>query len=174
MRYERESYRPMLTWSQVAEIAASGLIEVGSHSRTHPQLDTLARADARAEITQSKLELEAAIGQEVASFCYPFGYYTQWLRATVMEAGYTSACATRFMMSSTADDAFALARIMVPHDMSLTEFDSALRGVGLRTAPARPLLTTRMRNLVRCSTVRWARRFHLEEARLEYRLRLIG
>ena len=174
MAFEGEAYRPMLNFRQLAAIDRAGLVEIGSHSRTHPQLDTLAPGDLAHEIKGSRRDLADALGHPIASFCYPFGYYDHASRRTVIEAGYTSACATRFMISSTRDDAFALARIMVPHDMKLNEFVDAINGVGLRQAPARPLPTTELRWALRRATVRWARRLNVQHAQLEYRLRLIG
>lgn len=65
---------PALDWSELAELAASGLVTVGSHTHTHPDLDTLARADAgaaRAELAHSKELLEERLDRPVEHFAYP-------------------------------------------------------------------------------------------------------
>ena len=49
------------------------IVEIGSHTRTHPILSGCSDADVTAEIAGSKAEIEAAIGRRVSTFCYPNG-----------------------------------------------------------------------------------------------------
>jgi peptidoglycan/xylan/chitin deacetylase (PgdA/CDA1 family) len=116
LRHEREADRPMLSWEQIMEIDAYG-IECGAHTHSHPELDMLPPARARDEITRSKHALEDRLGHAVSSFAYPFGYYTSWVRRWVQQAGFSSACAVKYALSSTMDDRFALPRLMVTADM---------------------------------------------------------
>jgi peptidoglycan/xylan/chitin deacetylase (PgdA/CDA1 family) len=127
LKREGEATRPMLTWKQLSEISEYG-IECGAHSHSHPQLDTLPCALARDEIVQSKRLLERHLGQEIFSFAYPYGYHTAQVRQLVREAGYTSACAVRYAMSSGADDPFILARLMVKSGSPIEEFAALLNG----------------------------------------------
>jgi peptidoglycan/xylan/chitin deacetylase (PgdA/CDA1 family) len=115
---EGEATRPMLTWSQVSEISACG-IECGGHSHWHPQLDTLPLAEARDEIVRCKKLLEDHLGQKVSSFAYPHGYHSAAVKRLVREAGYTSACAVSYAMSSTSADPLALERLRVGADTGL-------------------------------------------------------
>jgi peptidoglycan/xylan/chitin deacetylase (PgdA/CDA1 family) len=109
-----EADRPMMSWSALAEAAASG-VEIGSHSRTHPQLDRLPRELVRAEVRDSRSLLEDRLQQEVRSFAYPFGYHDGSVKRAVAEAGYLSACAVRDLPSTTADP-FAISRLTVTQD----------------------------------------------------------
>lgn len=109
-----EADRPMMSWSAVAEAAASG-VEIGSHSRTHPQLDRLPGDRVRAEVRDSRSLLEDQLQQEVRSFAYPFGYHDGSVKRAVAEAGYLSGCAVRDLLSTT-DDPFAISRLTVTHD----------------------------------------------------------
>ncbi len=148
---EGEGERPMLTWSQIADIHASG-IECGAHSHSHPQLDVLSLAEAGDEITRSKAILEQHLGRAVTTFAYPHGYYDSGVRRLVQQAGYTSACAVKHALSSLADDRFALARIIVsPEDANVENFANLLAGRGLRLAPTRERVRTRGWRLVRRS-----------------------
>ncbi len=148
---EGEGERPMLTWSQIADIAASG-IECGAHSHSHPQLDTLSLAEAGDEITRSKAILEQHLGRTVTTFAYPHGYYGPGVRRLVQQAGYTSACAVKHAMSALTDDRFALARIVVsPEDAGIESFAGLLAGRGLRLAPSREQVRTKGWRLVRRS-----------------------
>jgi peptidoglycan/xylan/chitin deacetylase (PgdA/CDA1 family) len=65
--------RPMLSWAQVREAVEAG-IEMGAHTRTHPDLRALGRAAADDEVRSSKREIEERTGRPVACFAYPYGY----------------------------------------------------------------------------------------------------
>ena len=106
-------------------ISSAG-IECAGHTHTHPELDTLPLSQVREEIVQCKQLLEQHIGQEVLSFAYPYGYHTTGIKQLVKEAGYTSACAVKYEMSSETTDHFALARLIVSADMSVGELANAL------------------------------------------------
>ncbi|MGH2346826.1 MAG: polysaccharide deacetylase family protein, partial [Chloroflexota bacterium] len=148
-----EGARPMLTWSRIAEIQAGG-VECGAHTVSHPQLDIIPRAAARDEITRCKSRLEQRLGRSVETFAYPSGYYTGALHRFVREAGYRSACGVKHAMSTTTDDRFALARIMVidTGDSSLEDFAGLIVGRDLPIAPTRRRLGTRGWRLVRRAT----------------------
>ncbi len=125
LQKEGEAMRPMLTWEQIASISAAG-IECGGHTHTHPELDTLPLSSAQEEIVQCKHLLELHLGHEVLSFAYPFGYHTTGIKQLVRDAGYTSACAVKYEMSSESTDPFALTRLIVSADMSVNELAHAL------------------------------------------------
>ncbi len=148
---EGEGGRPMLTWQQVAQLPAAG-IECGAHSRSHPQLDVLPRTRAVDEIVGSRHDLEDHLGCPVETFAYPHGYHSSAVRQTVVNAGYTSACAVKHAMSALADDRFALARLIVsPAEADLKNFADMLAGRGLRLAPARERVRTKGWRLIRRS-----------------------
>jgi len=60
-----------LTWDQVGEMAASGLLTIGSHSVTHRDFDRLSPAEAEDEAGASKALIESKTGAEVDVFAYP-------------------------------------------------------------------------------------------------------
>jgi peptidoglycan/xylan/chitin deacetylase (PgdA/CDA1 family) len=135
---EGEDQRPMLTWEQLAEISARG-IECGAHSQRHPQLDLLAPATAQEEIVGSKRILEDRLGKAVLSFAYPFGYHNAAVRRQVRAAGYTSACAVAYRMSSMTDDPFMLGRLLIDGDTSVETLDGLLTGRRFQTLKLRYL-----------------------------------
>ena len=59
----RKNAPPALSRDEVRELAAGGVIDVQSHSRTHPRLPAVDDAWAREEIAGSKAELEALLGR---------------------------------------------------------------------------------------------------------------
>lgn len=144
--------RPMLTWVQLAELSAAG-IECGAHSHTHVQLDTVPSELAREEIVRSKSELEQHLNRPVETFAYPYGYYSPRERELVQAAGFTSACAVKHALSTTADDRFALARIIVTADTDVAHLSQLLTGQHLRLAPADEQPWTKVWRLIR--RARW-------------------
>jgi peptidoglycan/xylan/chitin deacetylase (PgdA/CDA1 family) len=143
-----EGNRPMLSWRQIAELP-SHRIECGAHSHTHLPLDTLPRAQALREIVNSKALLEDKLRQPVLSFAYPHGYYDRSVYQMVQNTGFTSACGVKHAMSSTGDDRFALARIIVAGDTSVNELARLLAGQGLPMAGRRERMRTKVWRLVR-------------------------
>jgi peptidoglycan/xylan/chitin deacetylase (PgdA/CDA1 family) len=149
---------PMLTWNQIAEISNSG-IECGAHTHSHPKLDTLPLTMVRNEIGRSRDLLEQHLGQQVTSFAYPYGFYTADVRQVVKEAGFTSACATKFAMCSDTADHFTLERLMVIPRMDMDTFHALITQKGysqLRKSYVRASIP--IKHALRCgiaSTVRF-------------------
>ncbi|MFE3107073.1 polysaccharide deacetylase family protein [Kitasatospora indigofera] len=128
----------MLNWRQVTMLDAVG-IEIGGHSQTHAQLDTVQARQCADEVVGSKRRLEEALGHEVTAFAYPHGYSSPGLRTKVRQAGWTSATAVGNRFSSNADDPMRISRLMVRNDTPPAVFDdwTAGRGAGLAPAPER-------------------------------------
>jgi peptidoglycan/xylan/chitin deacetylase (PgdA/CDA1 family) len=127
LQHMGEGTRRMLTWKQLGEISMSN-VECGAHSHSHRQLDILPLSIAQDEIVQSKRRLEDHLGREVSSFAYPFGSHTASLRRLIRDAGYTSACAVKYALSSENTDPFALARLMVRADTDIATLSTLLSG----------------------------------------------
>jgi peptidoglycan/xylan/chitin deacetylase (PgdA/CDA1 family) len=118
-------------------------VELGAHSHSHPQLDTLSREAVRAELGRPKEILEELLGAPVPTFAYPHGYHGPVVRRLVEETGYSAACAVKNAFSSPADDRFALARLTIGADTSLEELQHWLDGSGAPLAPGRERAKTR-------------------------------
>lgn len=132
----------MLAWSQLADLADSG-VEIGAHTHTHPQLDTMRVTDARREIRVSKQMLEDHLGREVSSFAYPHGFQSMRLQREVADAGFTSACGVMNALSSRDDRAHCLARLTVRSTTAPAELIDRLEGRGARVAPYPEALKTK-------------------------------
>ena len=64
--------RPLLDWKGLRAVADSG-IEIGAHTRTHPDLTMLEYDQAERELDDGKCQIEAQLGITVRSFAYPYG-----------------------------------------------------------------------------------------------------
>lgn len=74
---------PAVPWPRLRELAESGLVELGSHSRTHPDLRTLGDDGLASEVAGSKAVLRDRIGRDPLVFCYPRALRTRRVEAAV-------------------------------------------------------------------------------------------
>lgn len=103
---------PLLSRPQLQEFTRAG-VGVGSHSRRHLDLASLADAALRDEVYGSRAELEDMLGQKVDGFAYPFGRLNDAVRTCVAEAGYACAFSTRSGFNRPGDDPLLVRRIDV-------------------------------------------------------------
>lgn len=118
----------MLDWSQLPELEGEG-VELGAHSHSHPQLDTLGRAALRDELRRPKELLEDALGHAVPSVAYPHGYSGPRVRRAARAAGYENGVGVRNALHRPEDDRFAVARLMLMRDTTPEVFAAWLDGV---------------------------------------------
>ncbi|MGH9802056.1 MAG: polysaccharide deacetylase family protein, partial [Blastocatellia bacterium] len=86
------SSQRMLTWRQVKELSEQG-IEIGAHTRTHPDLRRLSEKQLEEEIAGSCAEISDRTGQAVESFAYPYGHLNRQAEEIVRRT-VRSACTT--------------------------------------------------------------------------------
>lgn len=65
----------MASWDELARAAEEGVLEIGSHTRTHARLSAISgsRAAMDDEIAGSKRDLEARLGRECRYISWPYG-----------------------------------------------------------------------------------------------------
>ena len=71
--------RPLMSAEQVRECPSHG-IEIGAHSRTHPDLRTLPDAALQTELEGCRAELTELMGQPVNTLAYCFGFQNELVR----------------------------------------------------------------------------------------------
>lgn len=118
--------RRMLNAAELRSLNAGG-VEVGSHTVSHPRLTTISPEQVQSELKTSKTQLEDAVGRPVVHFAYPFGNHNDAVRDAVADAGYFSACSTRWGRRHTPEDLFTLRRVEVQGGDSLLQFALKLR-----------------------------------------------
>jgi peptidoglycan/xylan/chitin deacetylase (PgdA/CDA1 family) len=104
--------RPM-TADELRRLTASGLMDVGAHTVTHPRLSRLSRQAQEAEIQRSLADCRAIIGREPAAFSYPNGDYGPESVDIVREAGFALACDSRADLMWAGGDLHRIPRISV-------------------------------------------------------------
>jgi len=84
-----------MTWDQAREMKASGIVEIGAHTHTHPILARCSSNAVEAEITTCRNRITAELGEAPFVFAYPNGgpgdYGKDCLDA-LKAAGFTAAC----------------------------------------------------------------------------------
>jgi peptidoglycan/xylan/chitin deacetylase (PgdA/CDA1 family) len=106
-----------ITREDVAGLAGDPLIEIGSHTVTHPLLSSQPDLLQRQEIEGSKRSLEELLGKPTLSFAYPNGGAADFNATSVSlvrEAGYGRACAAYGGVIRSSTDQFRLPRFDVP------------------------------------------------------------
>jgi len=119
-----------LTWPELAEMQASGLVDVQSHTYWHPNFHQEKarrtpddyRAFVTMQLVRSKQVLEARTGRTVNMLAWPFAIHDAELEAAASRAGYTTAFLLGNQPALPTDDMLALPRIWVSdadHDAQL-------------------------------------------------------
>jgi peptidoglycan/xylan/chitin deacetylase (PgdA/CDA1 family) len=84
-----------MTDEQLAQAGKDDLIEIGSHTVTHPFLSDIPQVEQRREMIESKERLSVLTGRRVRLFAYPSGDYTSGAAHEAKTSGYDAAFATR-------------------------------------------------------------------------------
>ena len=119
------------TWAELCEMADSGLVEIGSHTASHPILSTLADEESWSELTVSRDQLEQGLGGKVSAFCFPNGKPGDFRSSQVEQlktAGYESAVVTRYGMVTEKADPYDLPRIGIGGRVDPLMFSKYLDG----------------------------------------------
>jgi peptidoglycan/xylan/chitin deacetylase (PgdA/CDA1 family) len=110
--------RDLMSWAEIEEMKASGLVRFGSHTRRHTRLSKVSSAaDLRDEIVGSADSIAQRLGVRPVTFCYPNGDTSTEAVATVRTA-YQAAVTTRRGWHTTEDDPFVIRRIGLHEDVS--------------------------------------------------------
>ena len=83
-----------LSREKLLTLSQGEMIEVGSHTVTHPFLAALPRSLQLDEVRCSITFLEESIGRPVRNFANPYGIYAKETVKLVRKAGFESACAS--------------------------------------------------------------------------------
>ena len=83
--------RGNVTWGMMKELNGSGLVEIGSHTVNHLDLDKLTQEKIVAQLQDSKMILEKNLGLTIFSLSYPFGYFNNEVEKIASAIGYEGA-----------------------------------------------------------------------------------
>ena len=110
----------ILSRSEVAQMAATGLVRFGSHTMTHLRLGgRIASQELEREIAGSRSQLLDILGQDIDLFCYPNGEISPEALDSVRR-NYLGAVTTRRGWHTVGRDPHLIRRIGVHEDVSDT------------------------------------------------------
>jgi peptidoglycan/xylan/chitin deacetylase (PgdA/CDA1 family) len=120
-----------MTWDQAARLD-SQLIEIGSHTCSHPVLSRCTQAEIEEELRESKRTIEMRLLRRVRAFAYPHGepadYDARAIQAAAA-AGYACATVAHGEPLRRGADLFRLERLAAVADP--TQFRSTVNGLEL-------------------------------------------
>jgi peptidoglycan/xylan/chitin deacetylase (PgdA/CDA1 family) len=125
-----------MTWAQLAEMKASGLVDIQSHTFWHPNFNTERKRLAPAayekftqdQLVKSKAVLEQRLGGKVDLLAWPFGIHDDQLEKWAEAAGYAAAFTIERRPVTRSDKLMALPRYIVTNLDRDSRFMSLLQG----------------------------------------------
>lgn len=111
-----------LSFEELKEMEASGLVSIEAHTKSHPKLATLAAVFAREEVEGSKCILEELLRKRVTQFAYPYGNCSDETVRIVKDAGFGSAVGVIEGTIGQGADLFRLKRNSIDRSTTFTEF----------------------------------------------------
>jgi len=101
---------PLLSWNEVAEMKKYGF-DFQPHSYSHPLLTNLTPDEIKAELINSKKEIESRLDEKAEVFCYPYGKLDDKVIKILKEVGFKAAVTARFGWNYEPIDFFRVERI---------------------------------------------------------------
>ena len=127
--------RYALTWDQLKEMKASGLVDIQSHTYWHPDFrrDKAHRTPAdyaafvNTQLTHSREKLDTQLGTHITVLAWPYGILDADLKAAASRDGYVGAFGYTGGVARPGDDPFSIHRIPVPNFAHGSAFEGLLR-----------------------------------------------
>ena len=118
---------PLMSKNEILEMKSYG-IDFGGHTVTHPHLTAIPFSSAKAEIENSKYNLEKMLGKELASFAYPYGELNEDIKEIVKNVGYQFGVATDSGTAVFSDDVYQIRRIAIFPTNTMFNFKRKVTG----------------------------------------------
>lgn len=112
---------PLLSAEQVKRLWAEG-VDLGAHTRTHCSLPSAGDVQVVEEVGGSRTDLEALLGEPVATFAYPYGRFEERAREAAAGAEFAGACTVESRPAGPGEDPLLIPRIEIQGGDSLPRF----------------------------------------------------
>jgi len=106
--------RPLMTEIEINEWLKMGM-DIGAHTKTHPDLTAISKIKAKMEISDCKSALEKMYKVEINDFCYPFGRFNDVVSTMVQDSGYLTATSMQRGRVNSKSNSYSLPRIPINH-----------------------------------------------------------
>jgi peptidoglycan/xylan/chitin deacetylase (PgdA/CDA1 family) len=115
-----------LEWEQMRFLQANW-IDIGSHTKSHPDLTGLSPESMADEIAGSKKVFEDNLYYPCRHFCYPGGALNDKVVKMVETAGYESAVTIQNGYASSKNNILLLPRVRIPRDTAISYFAQLIK-----------------------------------------------
>jgi peptidoglycan/xylan/chitin deacetylase (PgdA/CDA1 family) len=105
-------------WEELGEAVLGGSIEVGSHSMSHPLLESCDAEELTYELAKARALLHERLNIKTVALAYPFGRFSLVVSSAAIAAGYKIAFQANGRHADPNDNIMAISRIMVGPDDS--------------------------------------------------------
>jgi peptidoglycan/xylan/chitin deacetylase (PgdA/CDA1 family) len=121
--------RTYLSWQEVRTLAATGTIDFGSHTCSHPKLANMTQDEARHELQVSYDALVSQLQCERVALAFPHDQSSDWLKNLASSIGYSCALIGKLGANRVDSDLFSLRRTVIAADDDLAAFAARVAGV---------------------------------------------
>lgn len=119
-----------LTWDELKELQATGLVEIESHTWDHPNFKVMKKhlspqafdTYVQKQLEKSKKVLQDQLGTPVTLLAWPFGIYNEYLEKQAAAAGYDMAFTIDARPANKSFRAMAMPRFMILQNQSMKTF----------------------------------------------------
>lgn len=130
--------RALMGWDQITALARAG-VQFGSHTISHPDLNSLSPDVLRQELTLSRDEIAGHVGQPVRHFAPPYGLARRRVRAEIARH-YVTSVGTRLAEAGSGSDLYDLPRLEMHYFTDGRRWREHLAGQGGRYLAVRRTL----------------------------------
>lgn len=110
---------PHFTWEAAIEMENSGIIDIQSHSHTHPDFSTVNEDQTIYEARMAKYLIETNMNKECTNFAYPYGQVNGLSNSVMKKVGYDIVNLVGDKGANNPQDGLVnLKRLTVPGDMT--------------------------------------------------------
>jgi len=123
--WDKERKIDLMQMADLKNIATDTLVTIGSHGKSHIRLSHLSNSQVVDEITSSKMFLENELCIKINHFSFPYGQlndFNQFSIKAIKDAGYISACSTRYGIKNSKANLFSLFRVEIEPDDNIDDF----------------------------------------------------
>jgi len=115
-----------LSWDDINEMVKSGIIEVQSHTATHPDLTKISASQLQKEISEPQRILQSRTGVTASFLAYPYGTFNQDVIETMQKNGLKAGFTVLRGGNAFFQNAWSLNRSMVFNSDKLEDFEKLL------------------------------------------------
>jgi len=132
------SSKNFLSWEQLKELQGSGLVDIQSHTYSHPNFKEMKRKLSPAayeqfvkkELSSSKKILDEKMNINVTLLAWPFGIYNDYLENEAKKAGYDMAFTIGYRTANQGFKPMEQPRFMIVDKLDSQTFKIILNSVG--------------------------------------------